>query len=129
MEKKENHFKEQSHEEKPFPRLRIFCSTAMLTFCLLILVFGFIVADYNTRRVGFGDSSIRIDVTEQDGRIMMNLLGREKVFQVSDTIQKWAGRVWNLLPPSARTAVWVFESERDGAAQLLSLTGAGNAES
>lgn len=126
MAKKTSNSAKTDWDEKPFPRLRAFCSTAILTFCMLLLVFGFVVADYNTRRVGFGDSSIRIDVTEQDGRIMMNLLGREKVFQVSDTIQKWAGRIWNLFPPSTRTIVWIFESERDGAAELLSLAGAGS---
>lgn len=109
-----------------FSRWRVFCSTAVLTFCVLLLGLGFIVVDYNTRRVGFGDSSLRIDVSTDEGKIMLNLLGREKAVQVSGEVQKWAGRIWNLLPPGIRTTFWIFEAERETAPYVLTWTGAGS---
>lgn len=111
---------------KPFSRLRIFCSTLVLTLCVLLLGLGFIVVDYNTRRVGFGSSSIRIDVTAGEDGIMINLLGREKAIQLSENTQKWAGRAWNLLPPGIRTTLWIFEAEREASPYALEWTGAGS---
>lgn len=126
MEDQKNQNDAEAENEKSFPRLRVFCSTLVLTLCVLFLGLGFIVVDYNTRRVGLGSSSMRIDVTTQEGRIMINLLGREKAVQVSENAQKWAGRAWNLLPPSIRTTFWIFEAEREATPYALEWTGAGS---
>lgn len=119
METQKDQTDSRRHGEKSYPRLRIFCSTALLTLCIVLLGIGFIVVDYNTRRVGFGESSLRIDVSTQDGRIMMDLLGREKSVQISENVQKWAGRIWNLVPPNIRATSWIFETEREASPYVL----------
>lgn len=115
----------QKKKEK-FRRLRVFCAAFTLTFCVLMLGVGFLVADYNTRQVGFGNGSLRLDVSTQEGRIMLNLFGREKAVTLSDEIQEWAGRVWALTPPAWRAEVWLFQSERAAAPALLDWAGAGD---
>ena len=47
-------------KKKSHIRLRAFCSAFMLTCCLLLLGTGFLIADYNTRRMSFGDDELRI---------------------------------------------------------------------
>lgn len=105
-------------------RLRAFCSAFMLTFCLLLLGAGFLIADYNTRQTETGAGSLRIDVSTQEGRVMLNLFGREKAVTVSDTVRDWAGRAWALAPAGWRAEAWLFEAEREAAPVLLEAVGA-----
>ena len=73
-----------------YRRLRAFCAAFTLTFSLLLLGAGFLVADYNTRQMGFGNGSLRLDVTTQEGKILLSLFGRERVVPLSKEVQEWA---------------------------------------
>ena len=110
-------------KKEKYRRLRAFCAAFTLTFCLLLLGLGFLVADYNTRQMGFGNGSLRLDISTQEGRLMLNLFGRERAVAVSDEVQDWAGRLWAPTPPAWRAEVWLFQSEREAAPLLLDWAG------
>ena len=84
-------------------------AVAAFTFCFCLLGAGFILVDYNTRRMGMGDASLRLDIVSEDSRIMINLLGRERAIEISDTVSRWAGRAYALLPPAWRCIQWLYE--------------------
>lgn len=84
--------------KKDHLRLRAFCSTFMLTLCVLLLGIGFLTADYNSRRTAFGEERLRIAA-----------YGPEQ--QLPQEMQTWSGRLWNLLPARCRVAIWVTETE------------------
>ena len=101
---------------------RIFFRTAFICCFLFILGAGFIIADYNTRRVGFGNGSMRLEVAANQDGVYINMFGRESTFIVPKEAGKWIGRVWNVLPPSVRAAFWLFEGECDAAAEIIRRT-------
>lgn len=110
----------EKREGKPkYSRLRIFCLTSITTFCILFLCAGFVIADYNSRNTGFGDASLRIDVYARNESLNVNFLGREQTIDIPEKVNKWAGRLWNLLPPGFRTAFWILESEYDAVPIIL----------
>lgn len=86
---------------KPYRRLRVFCSTFMLTLCMLLLVCGFLVAEYNTRRTAFGETRLRMPYTQSDGE-----------GQPPDWIREWSGRLQVLVPARVRTAAWLIQGEQ-----------------
>lgn len=101
-----------------YPRLRLFFLTCALSFFLLTMVAGFIIADYNTRSMGFGDASLCVDVYGQDNEITLNMLGRQRVLEIPETPGKWVGRIWNILPPGVRAMFWIFEGECEATYQI-----------
>lgn len=115
--------KSNSKKGSKYPRLRAFCSAAALTSCLLLLGTGFLVADYNTRRIGTGDSCLRIDGTIQDGMITVNILGHMLKIELSEPVQAWAGRAWTLLSPGVRAVVWLYEAECEAVSGLVRWVG------
>ncbi len=112
-------------KQEKYRRLRAFCAAFTLTFCLLLMGVGFLIADYNTRQVGFGSGSLRLDISTREGQVLLNLFGREQAVTISDEVQKWAGRLWALTPPAWRAEVWLLQSEREAAPALLDWAGAG----
>ena len=103
-----------------YPRMRAFFSSAMLTACAVMLIAGFLTADYNTRRVGLGSSaSMRLDITQHEGQIDIDILGRKQTITLPEQVTIWAGRLYNLLPPEWRVLRWLYESERDAVTQLV----------
>ncbi|MDD2417802.1 MAG: hypothetical protein PHR24_03525 [Oscillospiraceae bacterium] len=99
-------------------RVRLIFLTWIMSFFLLVMLAGFIIADYNSRRVGFGDESLRFDISAQQGQFTINMFGRESTFEISDEVSKWTGRVWHILPPGIRAAFWTFEYETQATQQL-----------
>ena len=100
-------------KQEKYRRLRAFCAAFTLTFCLLLMGVGFLIADYNTRQVGFGSGSLRLDISTREGQVLLNLFGREQAVTISDEVQKWAGRLW------------LLQSERAAAPALLDWAGVG----
>lgn len=98
--------------------LRLFFMTAWVSFCILILAAGFLIADYNTRRIGFSDGSMRVEAYAQKDELVLNMFGREHSARIPDSFEKWAGRVFNILPPSVRAAFWIFEGESEAATEI-----------
>ena len=112
------------HTKLPTRRAwRAFWSAFMLTLCLLLLGSGFLVADYNTRRMGQGQASLRLDIAVQEQALELDLFGREQTIAWSDTVRDWAGRVWTLLPASLKWEMWLWEGEREAAPALLEAVG------
>ena len=105
-----------------FRRLKAFGTAFSLTLCLLGLGAGFLIADYNTRRVAFGDSSVRVGYKmSEDGRLLVTAMGREMLMEVPEEVREWSGRLWTLVPARYRAAVWLTEAERAAAPALLEL--------
>ena len=102
-----------------YPRLRVFLNNCMATFSIFFLCAGFLIADYNSRNTGFGTASMRIDAFAQNGILTVNFLGKEKEIQIPDQVSKWAGRIWNLLPPHFRAVFWILEGEYDAVPRVL----------
>lgn len=96
-------------KKKSHIRLRAFCSAFMLTCCLLLLGTGFLVADYNTRRMSFGDNDLRI------GGVFLDMLPEE----TDDAMQLWSGRLWTAIPARWRAFLWMTEAERAAADPLI----------
>ena len=94
-----------------FRRLKAFGSAFCLTLCLLGLGTGFLVADYNTRKVTFGAAEAQKAIPAPDP-------GQTPLTEEQEA---WAGRLWTILPARWRAAAWLTESERDFAPELLSL--------
>lgn len=101
------------------PHMRVFFLTAFITFLLFIMGAGFLIADYNSRKMAFGNGSLRIDVYTEKDLIYVNMLGREQKYVIHEQVSKWTGRIWNLLPPGVRAVFWVFESECDAVPEVL----------
>mgnify|MGYP006910869981 CR=1 FL=1 len=115
-------------KKEKYRRLRAFCAAFTLTLSLLMLGAGFLVADYNTRRIGFGSGSLRLDVSTQEGRILLSLFGREKAVTLSREVQEWVGKVWTLAPAGWKAEVWLLQGEREAAPALLEWVGADTEE-
>ena len=96
-------------KKKSHIRLRAFCSAFMLTCCLLLLGTGFLIADYNTRRMSFGDDELRI------GGVFLDMLPEE----TDDAMQLWSGRLWTAIPARWRAFLWMTEAERAAAEPLI----------
>ncbi len=110
------------HNRKPKQRntnFRVFWRAALTCFFLLILITGFIIADYNTRQVGFGSGSMRIEIFTKEDSVYVNMLGREQAYEMSEQLSKWTGRLWNVLPPVIRAMFWMFEGECVAATEVL----------
>jgi hypothetical protein len=101
------------------PRLRVFFVTAFFTFMIFMMGMGFLIADYNSRKMAFGDGSLRIDIYAEKNSVTVNILGREQRLEIPEQAGRWAGRVWNLLPPAVRAAVWIFQGECDAVSEIL----------
>ncbi|MDD2361476.1 MAG: hypothetical protein PHH84_00740 [Oscillospiraceae bacterium] len=99
-------------------RVRLIFLTWIMSVYLLIMLAGFIIADYNSRRVGFGDGSLRLDISAQDGELIINAFGREKYFEIPDEVEKWTGRAWHILPPGVKAIFWMYEYECEASAQI-----------
>lgn len=108
-----------AERKKTHRRLRAFCAAFSLTFCLLVLGGGLMVADYNTRRVAFGDSSLRIDYRVADGQLMIDNMGRKEAVPIPQEALDWMGRVWNLLPARWRAAAYLTGAERAAAPAVI----------
>ena len=104
-------------------RLRAFFTTGLATGFLLLLAAGILLVDYNTRLVGFGESSLRLDITEENGQVQLDLFGRKTEFTLSETVQDWADSAWTLLPPGLKTLFWLYEGEYEGTAGALEWAG------
>lgn len=88
---------------------RMGSAAAAFTFCFCLVGAGFILVDYNTRSMGMGDASLRLDIVTDDNRIFINLFGRERAIEISDTISLWSGRIYALIPPTWRCVQWIYE--------------------
>lgn len=101
--------------------VRAFFTAFSLTLCLLGMGIGFLVADYNTRRVTFGEGSLHINIQRlDDGRLSVAAWGKEpEVYEISDDVRAWSGRIWAMIPARWRVSTWLTETERYYAPQLL----------
>lgn len=115
-------------KKEKYRRLRAFCAAFTLTLSLLMMGAGFLIADYNTRQIGFGSGSLRLDVSTQEGRILLSLFGREKAVALSREVQEWVGKVWTLAPAGWKAEVWLLQGEREAAPALLEWVGADTEE-
>ena len=70
---------------------------------------GFLVADYNTRRMTFGAAAARGSIPVPDP-------GQTPLTKEQEAI---AGRLWTVLPARWRTAAWITEAERAWAPDLI----------
>lgn len=102
---------------------RVFFKTASVLCLLLVIAAGFIIADYNTRCVGMGNGSMRMEISLKRDSVYLNILGRERTFEVPDEISKWTGRIWNVMSPSVRAACWLFDGGCDAAARIMKRDG------
>ena len=99
----------QDKKEQRFRRLKAFGTAFSLTLCLLALGTGFLVADYNTRRMTFGAAAARGSIPVPDP-------GQTPLTKEQEAI---AGRLWTVLPARWRTAAWITEAERAWAPDLI----------
>ncbi len=98
-----------SNKKTRHSRLRILFVSAFTTFCILFMCAGFMIADYNSRKMGFGYGSLRIDVYAAEEQVKANILGRKQTLDITESTEKWAGRIWNLLPPGVRAVFWFLK--------------------
>lgn len=99
------------HTSSKHRGLRVFCSTFMLTLCLLVLGSGFLIVDYNSRQTAFGESGVRGRYRVQDDWIVS---GSEAEAARNKELRVWSGRAWLLLP--ARLRLFLLANEAEGAA-------------
>ena len=103
-----------------FRRLKAFGTAFTLTLCLLTLGMGFLIADYNTRKVAFGEDNLRTEFRRLDnGKVSVTAFGEETVLELPEEMQKWSGRLWTMLPARWRATAWITEAERAVAPELL----------
>lgn len=94
-----------------FRRLKAFGTAFCLTLCLLGMGVGFLVADYNTRKVTFGAAEARQTLpAPEPGRTPL-----------TEEQEAWAGRLWTIIPARWRAAAWLTEMERDLAPGFLDM--------
>ena len=118
MENKEK--QQKTPKRNRFRRLKAFGTAFSLTLCLLTMGLGFLLADYNTRRVAFGEDSLRTEFRRRDdGKVSVTAFGEETVLELPEEAQMWVGRLWTMLPARWRAAAWVTEAERALAPELL----------
>jgi hypothetical protein len=107
------------HYIKKYPWLRACVLAGFITFSILLLGMGFIIVDYNTRLIGFGQSSLNVDVVLESDEIILDWLGHEIQIQFPQEIQNGAGYIWTLLPAGIKAAVWMVQGEFEAAANIL----------
>lgn len=105
--------------KNPHRSLRAFCSTFMLTLCLLLLGSGLLVAEYNTRRTVFGQTRMRMECEYEDGRLRIYTPAADREYELPPAIEQTAGHLWTLLPARVRTAAWVTEAQQAAAPYAL----------
>lgn len=121
MERKSKIVQQQKKKNR-FRRWKAFGTAFTLTLCLLTLGLGFLIADYNTRKVAFGEDSVRTEFRRLDnGKLSVTALGEETVLELPEEAQKWSGRLWTMLPARWRATAWITEAERALAPELLEL--------
>ena len=111
-----------------FRRLRAFASAFMLTLCLLLLGGGFFVADYNTRRMAFGENTVRMEYGLENGQLVLHSWGNQEAGELPIEWQVWCARAWNLLPARWRAATWLNDVEQATAPELIDWLGSTTAE-
>ena len=113
---------EQKRKKKRFRRLKAFGTAFTLTLCLLTMGIGFLVADYNTRRMAFGEEELRTEIRRlDDGTLSLTAFGEKTILELPEDAQAWSGRLWTMLPARWRAALWVTEAERALAPELLEI--------
>lgn len=104
----------KNHKHRGF---HVFCSTFMLTLCLLVLGTGFLVVDYNSRQTAFGENGVRGRYRVQDDWLVS---GSEAEAARNRELRVWSGRAWLLLP--ARLRLFILAGEAEGAAAKAAYT-------
>ena len=100
----------------------------MLTLCLLLLGGGFFVADYNTRRMAFGENTVRMEYGLENGQLVLHSWGNQEAGELPIEWQVWCARAWNLLPARWRAATWLNDVEQATAPELIDWLGSTTAE-
>ena len=92
---------------------RAFYSTFILTLCLLMMGIGFLTADYNTRNMMVGDSSLEFGYSmEEEGSITVTTMGNKTEYAITDEIRQWTARAWNILPARWRATTLLNQAEK-----------------
>ena len=113
---------ERKRKKNRFRRLKAFGTAFTLTLCLLTMGIGFLIADYNTRRMAFGEDDLRTEVRRlDDGKLSVTSYGKETVLELPEEAQEWSGRLWTMLPARWRASLWLTEAERALAPELLEI--------
>ncbi len=98
--------------------LRAFGSAFMLTLSLLLLGCGFLVADYNTQKMTFGEAYTRSEYRVKNGILVLDSPD-EAWLRLPEEYQYWTGLAWNLLPASWRAAAGLVQAEKELVPELL----------
>ena len=98
--------------------LRAFGSAFMLTLCLLLLGCGFLVVDYNTNKMTFGEAYTRSEYRIKDGLLVLDSPDGEWL-DLPENYRYWTGMAWNLLPATWRASVGLTQAEREMVPELL----------
>ena len=113
---------ELKRKQNRFRQLKAFGTSFTLTLCLLTMGIGFLVADYNTRRMAFGEDDLRTEVRRlEDGKLSVTSYGKETVLELPEEAREWSGRLWTMLPARWRASLWLTEAERALAPELLEI--------
>ena len=113
----------QRKPKPKFRRLRAFAAACMLTLCLLLLGGGFFVADYNTRRMAFGENTVRMEYGLENGQLVLRSWGEQESWELPTEWQTRCAQAWNLLPARWRAAMWLSDAEQVAAPELIDWLG------
>lgn len=111
--------KELSRRSRPW---RLFFTAAWITFCLLLLLVGFLVAGYNSQKMSTGSASLRTALyyreTAAGGELVMESLGEERALAITPALADAAEQAWTMLPPALRVWTLAAAGEREETARL-----------
>lgn len=98
--------------------LRAFGGAFMLTLCLLLLGSGFLVADYNTKKMTFGETYTRSEYRIKNGILVLDSSDGEWL-ALPEEYRHWTGIAWNLLPARWRASAFLAQSEQELVPEFL----------
>ena len=107
--------------------LRAFGGAFMLTLCLLLLGCGFLVADYNTQKITFGETYTRSEYRIRNGVLILDSSDGEWL-ELPEPYRYWAGVAWNLLPASWRASIGLTQMEKELVPELLEQWGGSSSQ-
>lgn len=98
-------------KEKKHHRVRTFFLSFFITLMLMVMCVGFVVADYNTRKMTFGESRLIPEEFYQT---------EKQIEELSAEQEWWSGFAESLIPVRYRTLIMIGKEGVGGLSDLIS---------